>query len=214
MWQERLEAAQPPPLEWMRHPLRDDYWKQGSICEDYGAIECPVWAVGGWADGYSNSILRMMEHLGAPRRALIGPWGHAFPHDAYPGPSIGFLQEAVRFWKECLSSEPIADLEPRVRAWMQESVAVGTTSSDRPGRWVQETEWPSANITAKTFWLTPQDALTAGNLRHHDRSGGGNLTTANGWSHPRKNNGKTTRGRSASIRSRWHRRSRSSEHRS
>ena len=156
MWQERLEAAQPPPLEWMRHPLRDDYWKQGSICEDYGAIECPVWAVGGWADGYSNSILRMMEHLRAPRRALIGPWGHAFPHDAYPGPSIGFLQEAVRFWKECLSSEPVADLEPRVRAWMQESVPAGTSSSDRPGRWVQEAEWPSERIVVETLGLLPR----------------------------------------------------------
>lgn len=166
MWRERLEAAQPPPLEWMRHPLRDDYWKQGSICEDYGAIECPVWAVGGWADGYSNSILRMMEHLRAPRRGLIGPWGHAFPHHAYPGPSIGFLQEAVRFWRECLSSEPEADLEPRVRAWMQESVAAATTVSDRPGRWVQEIEWPSANILTKSFWLAPRDGGSSDGTGH------------------------------------------------
>jgi putative CocE/NonD family hydrolase len=176
LWQTRLQAAQPPPIEWMRHPLRDEYWKQGSICEDYGAIECAVWAVGGWADGYSNSILRMIEHLRAPRHALIGPWGHAFPHDAAPGPSIGFLQEAVRFWKQHLAGESANESEPQVRVWMQESVPAGTKSPDRPGRWVHETSWPSPRITVKTFGLAPgkdrrgalaSGASMTGALGHH-----------------------------------------------
>src|SRR5262245_35410204 len=91
-WQARLEAAHPHPLRWLQHPLRDDYWRQGSVCEDYSKITCPVYAVGGWADAYSNAIPRLLRGLSAPRRGLIGPWGHAYPHEGVPGPAVGFLQ--------------------------------------------------------------------------------------------------------------------------
>ena len=39
---------------WLAHQRRDAYWRQGSVCEDYAAIEAAVYAVGGWADGYSQ----------------------------------------------------------------------------------------------------------------------------------------------------------------
>ena len=43
MWLERLNNL-PLFLErWLRHQRRDDYWKHGSVCEDYGAIQCPVY---------------------------------------------------------------------------------------------------------------------------------------------------------------------------
>ena len=90
-WQNRLEALRAYPVVWMQHPWRDSYWRHGSICEDYGAIKIPVYLVGGWADGYSNSILRSFAKLSCPKKALIGPWAHCFPHDARPGPEIGFF---------------------------------------------------------------------------------------------------------------------------
>src|SRR5262249_37316651 len=52
MWLERLEAAQPHSAIWLAHQRRDAYWKHGSVCDDYAAIQCAVYAVGGWADGY------------------------------------------------------------------------------------------------------------------------------------------------------------------
>ena len=58
----------PPFVEaWLAHQRRDDYWRQGSVCEDYAAIEVPVYAIGGWADGYSNAIPRL--HRGPARTA-------------------------------------------------------------------------------------------------------------------------------------------------
>src|SRR6058998_2653083 len=72
-WHERLEAAYPHPLRWLQHPLRDDYWRQGSVCEDYSAITCPVYAVGGWADAYTNAIPRLVAGLSSPRHGLVGP---------------------------------------------------------------------------------------------------------------------------------------------
>ncbi len=63
MWLARL-AQTPPSVEaWMTHQQRDAYWKHGSVCEDYADIKCPVFAVGGWADGYTNAIPRLLENL-------------------------------------------------------------------------------------------------------------------------------------------------------
>ena len=58
-----------------------------------------------------------------PRKGLIGPWAHAFPDDALPGPSIGFLQEAVRWFDHWLKGveNSVMD-EPMLRVWMQDSV--------------------------------------------------------------------------------------------
>src|SRR6185437_5690023 len=85
-WAERLTQT-PAFLEpWLSHQLRDDYWRHGSVCEDYAAIEVPVYAVGGWSDGYTDAIPRLLAGLPGPRKGLIGPWSHAFPHDSVPGP--------------------------------------------------------------------------------------------------------------------------------
>ncbi|HEY7454950.1 MAG TPA: CocE/NonD family hydrolase, partial [Thermoleophilaceae bacterium] len=59
-WIERLDEVEPYEYEWLRHQRRDDYWKQGSVCEDFDAIQCPVYAIGGWADGYSEAVFRIL----------------------------------------------------------------------------------------------------------------------------------------------------------
>ena len=161
MWRSRLEHAVFFPEVWLEHSRRDDYWKHGSVCEDYGAITCPVYAIGGWADAYSNAILRLLSGLQVPRKGLIGPWAHLYPHDGVPGPAIGFLQEALRWWDHWLKGIDTGMMaEPMLHVWMQESVPPKPFYKHRPGRWVAETEWPSPRITPKLFWLDP-DRLTS-----------------------------------------------------
>ena len=112
MWLERLEHSGLWLDTWLRHPHRDDYWRHGSICEDFAAVRVPVLAASGWADGYSNAVFRLLEHLDVPRLGLIGPWSHKYPHLGVPGPAVGFLQEAVRWWDRWLTSptEPAEDI--------------------------------------------------------------------------------------------------------
>ena len=97
-WLERLEKTPLLVRQWLNHPHRDDYWKHGSIREDFSKVQCAVYAVGGWADPYSNAIPRMLSGLTCPRKALIGPWAHEYPQRALPGPQIGFVQECLRWW--------------------------------------------------------------------------------------------------------------------
>jgi uncharacterized protein len=150
-WLERLGGANAWIEPWLTHQRRDGYWKDGSVCEDYSAIECPVYAVGGFADGYTNAVPRLLEGLSVPRKGLIGPWAHAFPDDAVPGPSIGFLQDAVRWWDQWLKGIDTGLMdEPTLRVWMQDSVEPRTSYDVRPGRWVAESSWPSPHIAVET----------------------------------------------------------------
>jgi len=156
MWRQRIDSLECFPLLWAAHQWRDDYWRHGSVCEDYAAIECPVYAIGGWADGYSNAIPRLLAGLSCPRKGLIGPWAHVFPHDGVPGPAIGFLQQAVCWWDHWLRGVDTGIMaEPMFRVWMQDSVAPQPQYAERPGRWVAEPAWPSARIETRRLVLNP-----------------------------------------------------------
>ncbi len=157
MWVNRLQQAVLFPQVWLDHQRRDSYWKHGSVCEDFSRIQCPVYAIGGWADAYSNAISRLLAGLSSPRKGLVGPWAHLYPHDGLPGPPIGFLQEALRWWDQWLKGIRTGILdEPMYRVWMQESVPPRSFYDLRPGRWVAETSWPSPRITTKRLVLNPE----------------------------------------------------------
>jgi len=166
MWLERLEGSGLWLAEWLRHQRRDAYWRHGSICEDWSAVRCPVMAVSGWADGYSNAVFRLLAHLRGPRRGLVGPWSHKYPHQGVPGPAIGFLQECLRWWDQWLRDRDTGILrEPVLRAWVQDSVPPTTAYVERPGRWVGEPAWPSPDITERAWRLEWPGLLDEGGHR-------------------------------------------------
>ncbi|MCA1790494.1 MAG: CocE/NonD family hydrolase [Thioalkalivibrio sp.] len=163
MWFERLEHSGLWLEKWLRHQRRDDYWKHGSICEDWSAVQCPVMAVSGWADGYSNAVFRLLANLRVPRLGLVGPWSHKYPHQGVPGPAIGFLQECLRWWDQWLKGCDTGIMEePMLRAWMQDSVPPTTYYHERPGRWVGESRWPSDNVHEHVLTLTWPGTLESG----------------------------------------------------
>jgi len=154
MWLERLEGSGLWIKNWLEHQRRDDFWKHASVCEDYSKIQVPVMAVSGWADGYSNTVFRLLEHLQSPRRGLVGPWGHKYPHMGGPGPTIDFLGECLNWWDRWLKGidTGVKD-EPMLRAWIQTSS--NPMLPKRPGHWLGETQWPSPSVTERELALSP-----------------------------------------------------------
>jgi len=161
MWFDRLENSPPFVETWLAHQTRDAYWKHGSVGEDYSAIQVPVYAVGGWADSYNNSVPRLLAGLSSPRKGLIGPWAHMYPEMATPGPAIGFLQESLRWWDHWLKGidSGIMD-EPFLRCWIQDSVPTATYYAARPGRWLAEPSWPSPHVAEQNLYLTGNGAVS------------------------------------------------------
>ncbi|HEY7688921.1 MAG TPA: CocE/NonD family hydrolase [Dongiaceae bacterium] len=156
MWLQRLENLRPWIIPWLAHQRRDEYWQHGSVCQDFSRIKIPVYAVNGWADNYCVSIPRLLAGLSGPRKGLIGPWGHSFPQHGTPGPAIGWLQEALRWWDHWLKGKDTGIMaEPMLRAWMQESAPPAVSYPVRDGRWVAEESWPSPRLQPCRWFLNP-----------------------------------------------------------
>ncbi len=155
MWLQRLKKEPFLIIPWLQHPHRDDYWKHGSVCENFGAITAATLVVGGWNDAYSNAVPRLMKGLRCPRKAIIGPWAHKYPHFAVPDPKIGFLQEMLRWWDFYLKNiDTKVTNEPDYRVYVMEPWRPGSFPSEIKGRWIGESYWGFGNIETKKWFLT------------------------------------------------------------
>ena len=150
-WRRRLETQEPWLLTWLRENRDGPYWRQGSVRLDdagngYDRIACPVMLVAGWADGYRNNSFRTVAALaaaGVPHRLLAGPWVHADPTTAYPGPRIDLDTELAAWWDRWLrgTGEPHED---RVDVFVRASTRPEPDLEMHDGRWVSD-GWPSAS---------------------------------------------------------------------
>ncbi len=164
MWMQRLQGSGLWLKNWLQHQTRDGFWKHGSICEDYSAVQVPVYAASGWADGYPRTVFRLMENLSCPRKGLVGPWAHKYPHIGAPGPAIDWLTEELRWWDHWMKgvNTGIMD-EPQLRLFMQDHAEPKGAYTVREGRWVAEPAWPSPNVTRKPWALGQSGSLERGN---------------------------------------------------
>ncbi|WP_431300951.1 CocE/NonD family hydrolase [Tabrizicola sp. BL-A-41-H6] len=136
-WLLRLDGNPWLAPRWAAEQARGDYWRHGSVCEDWGKMTVPVLAVGGWADGYMNMVGALVENAVGPVKGIVGPWVHLYPHMAVPGPQIGFLTEALRWWDRWLKGVPNGvEAEAPTRVYMLDAAVPDASAAFRPGRWL------------------------------------------------------------------------------
>lgn len=169
-WRERLQHQRPLGPVWLAHQERDAYWRHGSVSENYPGIRAAVLAVGGWADPYRDAVLRLLTHLDAPVKGIIGPWSHQYPDRGLaPGPGIDFLGETLRWWDRWLKgADTGVEAEPDLRAWVTDPGPPAPYVAEQQGRWVG-VDWPGeaprreltlghGRVTVRSPWATGQDA--------------------------------------------------------
>ncbi len=156
IWKQRLDDNHPWLIDWLKHQRRDDFWKHASLSERFDKVTAAVFAVGGWADYISRAVPRLMANLKGPRFALLGPWGHHYPHDGVPGPEVSFLQDCVRFFDRYVKDIDNGwDREPSYRAYLQSFEKPSSTYGVRPGRWVALDGWPNDKVELEKLLLSP-----------------------------------------------------------
>jgi len=160
-WRRRLDALPVFLATWLGHQRRDAYWAHGSVCEDYGAIACPVMLLGGWADSYTNAIPRLLAGLSVPRQAIIGAWAHFWGHEGLPGPAVGILQEMLRWWDHWLKGRDTGIMaEPMLRAFLHDWDPPRPGYAERSGQWVAEPVWPPTDGRAPLELVLDARGLT------------------------------------------------------
>ncbi|HYZ10463.1 MAG TPA: CocE/NonD family hydrolase [Actinomycetota bacterium] len=147
---ERFDA-EPWLVSWLRHQRDGPFWRRGSLSPDYDRVRVPALLVGGLLDGYRDSVPRMLEHVSAPTRAIVGPWNHSFPHDAVPGPAIEWRHEVVRWFDRWLKGIEVPDgprLAVYLRSWHPPDPELGMV----PGSW-RGGDWPTEGAEERVLHL-------------------------------------------------------------
>ena len=102
--------------------------------------------VAGWADGYRNNSFRTVAELarhGVPHRLLAGPWAHADPLTAMPGPRIDFDAELAAWFDHWLRGT--GEHEDRCDVFVRESTKPEIDLDLHEGRWVTLPSVPPVN---------------------------------------------------------------------
>jgi putative CocE/NonD family hydrolase len=135
------------------------FWDRASARDKYDGIRIPTFHIGGWYDGYRDSLPRMLENVDAPIKAMIGPWSHAFPHDPYPNPGMEWRHEAVRWFDHWLKGKDTGIMEePRFAVYVRNWHPPGPYLEYAPGYWRWEDGWPIERVDEQRFY--PQDNHT------------------------------------------------------
>lgn len=131
--EQRMDAP-PWSLDYFRHQRDGAYWRAPvRRLED---IHIPCFLIGGWQDGYRNSIARMLERVQAPVRAWVGPWNHDLPNQSIYGPRVEWRDQAVRWFDRWLKGiDNGVERDPRVVIYMQHGHPPGAEPQDIPGEW-------------------------------------------------------------------------------
>jgi uncharacterized protein len=156
---ERFDT-EPWLLSWLRRQRDGPFWRRGSLAPGYERLRVPALLVGGFLDGYRDSVPRMLEHVPAPTRAIVGPWNHAFPHDGEPGPAIEWRREVVRWFDRWLKDEePGIEDEPRLAVYLRSWHPPDPDLAAVPGRWRAE-DWPIDGAEERVLHLAPGGTLS------------------------------------------------------
>jgi uncharacterized protein len=157
---ERFDAA-PWFLLYLRQQRDGPFWRRASVAANhYADYKVPTFLVGGFLDGYRDSIPRFFEHVKAPVKAILGPWNHSFPHDADPGPAIEWRDEATRWWDYWLKGKQNGILdEPRFEVFMRHWYAPDPNISEVPGEWRAEKTWPPRDASTETLFFQQDHSL-------------------------------------------------------
>jgi hypothetical protein len=157
IWLERLERCSMTGESWLAHQSRDEFWRSASVRERIADISCPIFAISGWADpGFASSMLRVLAAATVPKRGLIGPWSHRYPHVGQPGPAIGYLQETLAWLDHWLKGRETGVMNgPALRVWMPDAAPPDPRPTIQAGRWVALAGWPARDGADRRWVLNP-----------------------------------------------------------
>ncbi len=152
--------TEPWLLKYKRRQHDGPFWNRASLNSNYSSIKIPAFVIGGWYDGYRDSVPRMLEKLDAPVKGIIGPWAHTWPNQPYPEPGIEWRHEAVRWFDHWLKGKNTGIMdEPRFAVYVRQWYPPGVVEKV-PGFWRWENGWPIKRTRKTTLFARADHTLT------------------------------------------------------
>jgi len=154
-----------PPwsLKYLHHQHDDGFWRAPE--HPIEQLEIPAFLIGGFQDGYRDSIPRMLEKVKAPLKAWIGPWNHNYPNGSDYGPLYEWRDQAVRWFDYWLKGRDTGiRTDPRLVVYLQHWHPPESKPQDVPGEWRAE-QWPPNGLSPTTLYFQPDHRLEPENRR-------------------------------------------------
>lgn len=159
-WATNRFDAKPSVYTYMHQQRDGPFWDRASALGQYDKIRVPGYYIGGWYDGYRNSLPRMLENVDAPTKAMIGPWDHYFPHNAWPEPQVEWRHEAVRWFDHWLKGKDTGILEePAFAVYVRNYYPPDLSLTTVPGHWRWEDGWPVERIEYQEWHAQADNGL-------------------------------------------------------
>jgi len=153
--------TEPWMLTYKKQQRDGPFWDRASARDKYDRIRIPTFHIGGWYDGYRDSLPRMLENAAGPVKALIGAWIHAWPNEPYPNPGMEWRREGVRWFDQWLKGIDTGIMEePRLAVYVRDWHPPGPYLEYAPGHWRWEAGWPIQRIRQQTFFPQPDHTLS------------------------------------------------------
>ncbi len=92
-------------FNYLKHSVDGPFWREGSLKYQMQNLNIPVYLIGGLLDGYRDTLPNTLENSQAPVRAVLGPWPHAWPNSASPGPTWEWRDDAAAWWHAHLGDD-------------------------------------------------------------------------------------------------------------
>jgi|TARA_B110000263_G_scaffold211972_1_gene195216 putative CocE/NonD family hydrolase len=160
-WVKNRFNVKPSVYTYMRQQRDGAFWDRASAKDQYEKIRIPGYHIGGWYDAYRNSLPRMLENVQAPVKAMIGPWDHYFPHNAWPEPQIEWREEAVRWFDQWLKGIDTGILnEPDFAVYVRNYHPPDPSLDRVDGFWRWEDDWPINRIENQIWYAHGDHSLS------------------------------------------------------
>ena len=160
-WLRDRFEVKPSVYTYMRQQRDGPFWDRASARGRYDQIKIPGFHIGGWYDGYRNSLPRMLENVQAPVKAMIGPWDHYFPHNAWPEPQMEWRHEAVRWWDHWLKGIDTGIMdEPAFAVYVRDWHPPEPSLERVAGHWRWEEGWPIERIRDEVYFARDDHSLS------------------------------------------------------
>ncbi|MCG8414336.1 MAG: CocE/NonD family hydrolase [Pseudomonadales bacterium] len=143
-------------FNYLRHNQDGEFWREGSLKHQFDKVQVPMFLINGLLDGYRDTAVNSFESLDTPIRAVVGPWPHAWPNSATPGPSWEWREEATQWWKHWLadSHNDNSFNGQNFRFFLRSGNPPGTSLEDVAGTWY-DSSWPLPSDEMDNLMLYP-----------------------------------------------------------
>lgn len=158
IWQQRLEGSRPWGLAYTENLRDGEFWDARLLRGREEQVKAATFLIGGWCDWYPDDMLRVFSRLKCPKRAIIGPWTHNYPENAWPLPRINDRWECLRWFDRYLKGKDTdpdrpVESEAPISLFVREREEPAVLRREDNGYWRGERVWPPHSEVPRTLCL-------------------------------------------------------------